>query len=182
MPGFGRTSSSETLTAQSQWATRERSRSLPMVCHSGVAFRRPRTPRWCRHWLVLVCLAANAREGALGRKARQGADIPGARGGRAPARRGPSRTMSFGGHGFRSCGRWSQETVDFLWLLAEYRARSSPRLLRRSAQLLFYQRWIGLLACAVQGAYAASLLEEPLARAACVNGTPVQLSEMDRPF
>ena len=83
---------------------------------------------------------------------------------------------------FEVGGRWSQETVDFLWLLAEYRARSSPRLLRRSAQLLFYQRWIGLLACAVQGAYAASLLEEPLARAACVSGTPVHLSEMDRPF
>ncbi len=49
-------------------------------------------------------------------------------------------------------------------------------------QLLIYQRWIGLLACAVQGAFAASLLEEPLARAACVNGTPVHLSEMDRPF
>ena len=83
---------------------------------------------------------------------------------------------------FEVGGRWSQETVDFLWLLAEYKAQSSPRLLRRSAQLPFYQRWIGLLACAVQGAYAASLLEEPLARAACVNGTPVHLSEMDRPF
>ncbi len=49
VPGFGRTSSSETLTSQSQRATRERSRSLPTVCHSGVAFKWPWTPRWCRH-------------------------------------------------------------------------------------------------------------------------------------
>ena len=82
--------------------------------------------------------------------------------------------------GFEVGGRWSKETVDFLWCLAEHKAESSPKLLRKSAQLLFFQRWTGLLACAVQGAYAASLLEEPLAGTACVNGKPVLVSELDR--
>ena len=33
-----------------------------------------------------------------------------------------------------------------------------PRVLRRSTQLLFFQRWTALLACSIQRAYAASLL------------------------
>ena len=82
--------------------------------------------------------------------------------------------------GFEVAGRWSSETVAFLHLLAQHKAESSPICLRRSAHLFYFQRWTGMLARAAQRAYAASLLEEPLARSACVNGPPVHLSEMDR--
>ena len=51
--------------------------------------------------------------------------------------------------GFEVAGRWSKEALDFLRGLAKYKAESSPALLRGSAQALFFQRWTGLMACAV---------------------------------
>ena len=81
---------------------------------------------------------------------------------------------------FEVAGRWSEESVTFLQMLARHAASGVPRLLRRTAHLYFFQRWIGLLACEVQRAYAASLLEEPLARSSCVNGPQVLLSDVDR--
>ena len=84
--------------------------------------------------------------------------------------------------GFEVAGRWSEEGVEFVRLLARHKAASCPRLLRRQAAALFFQRWTGLLACSVQRAYAASLLGEPLAGAACVNGCEVAVSELDRPL
>ena len=81
---------------------------------------------------------------------------------------------------FEVAGRWSDEAVDFLRLLARHKAQTCPRLLRRSAGALYFQRWTGLLACAVQRAYAASLLGAPLSGEACVNGEAAPLSCLDR--
>ena len=82
--------------------------------------------------------------------------------------------------GFEVAGRWSTEAADFLKLLARHKAQACPRLLRRSTAALFFQRWSGMLACSVQRAYAASLLGEPLAGHACVNGGAVAVTDSDR--
>ena len=57
-------------------------------------------------------------------------------------------------------GRWSEETVTFLTLLAAARARSASALLRRRAGQAWRMRWGGMLACAAARAFAASLLEQ----------------------
>ena len=67
-------------------------------------------------------------------------------------------------------GRWSEEAAGFVWSLAQAKARSVPRLLRRSAEHANYRRWTCLLAYAAMSAFAASLLEEPLAGASNVAG------------
>ena len=82
--------------------------------------------------------------------------------------------------GFEVAGRWSAEASDFLQLLARHKAQACPCLLRRSTAALFFQRWTGMLACSVQRAYAASLLGEPLAGKACVNGDLVPVAALDR--
>ena len=83
--------------------------------------------------------------------------------------------------GFEVAGRWSKEAVDFLRGLAKYKAESSPALLRGSAQALFFQRWTGLMACAVQRAYAASLLGQlDGGDVSCVNSPPFPVAELDR--
>ena len=81
---------------------------------------------------------------------------------------------------FEVAGRWSPSAVTFLRNLAWYKSLSVPRVLRRSSQLLFYQRWTALLACSIQRAYAASLLEKPLGTCACVNGPAVHVGDLDR--
>ena len=55
-------------------------------------------------------------------------------------------------------GRWSEETRQFLTLLAKARARCEPRILRRRAKKAWRLRWTGLLCCAASRASAASLL------------------------
>ena len=70
---------------------------------------------------------------------------------------------------FEVAGRWSPSAVTFLRNLAWYKSLSVPKVLRRSTQLLFFQRWTALLACSIQRAYAASLL----GKCACVNGPAV---------
>ena len=82
--------------------------------------------------------------------------------------------------GFEIAGRWSEDSVTFLRLLAKYKAQSCPELLRSSAQQLFFQRWTGLMACAVQRAYACSLLGQHLSGSCCVNGSSVALADLDR--
>ena len=41
---------------------------------------------------------------------------------------------------FEVAGRWNQDSIDFLRMLAWFRSQSSPRLLRRSLQALLLQR------------------------------------------
>ena len=57
-------------------------------------------------------------------------------------------------------GRWSEETVTLLRLLAAARARSESALLRRRAEQAWRTRWGGMLACAAARAFVASLLEQ----------------------
>ena len=67
-------------------------------------------------------------------------------------------------------GRWSPGAARFIHLLARAKSRSSPSLLRRSAQLAFQRRWAATLAFAAQRAYALSLLELPMSAAGCLDG------------
>ncbi len=59
-------------------------------------------------------------------------------------------------------GRWSEEALTFVRLLAKAKARSRPSLLRASTQMAYMHRWTGLLAVAAQRALAATLLELPV--------------------
>ena len=81
---------------------------------------------------------------------------------------------------FEVAGRWSPSAVTFLRNLAWYKSLSVPRVLRRSTQLLFFQRWTAWLACSIQRAYAASLLGKPLRTCACVKGPAVHVDDLDR--
>ena len=58
-------------------------------------------------------------------------------------------------------GRWSEEALTFVRLLARTRARSAPQRLRASARAAHLHRWTGLAAVAAQRACAATLLELP---------------------
>ena len=67
--------------------------------------------------------------------------------------------------------------------LAWYKSPSVPWVLRRSTQLLFFQRWTALQACSIHRAYAASLLRKRLgtcATCACANGPAVHMGDLDR--
>ncbi len=57
-------------------------------------------------------------------------------------------------------------------MLAKSKARSCPRLLRKSAQLAYTNRWMGMLAVAAQRAFAATLLELPVDEAAMEGEDP----------
>ena len=62
---------------------------------------------------------------------------------------------------FEVAGRWSPSAFTFLRNLAWYKSLSVHRVLRRSTQLLFFQRWTAWLVCSIQRACAASLLGKP---------------------
>ena len=67
-------------------------------------------------------------------------------------------------------GRWSDDAVSFVRLLAKAKARTVPQLLRSSARGAFFHRWSGILAVAAQRALAATLLELPVDCAGAVDG------------
>ena len=69
-------------------------------------------------------------------------------------------------------GRWSQEALQFVRLLADCKARSAPELLRASVKAAWIQRWTGLASVAAQRAFAASLLHLPLDGLACDGDEP----------
>ena len=69
-------------------------------------------------------------------------------------------------------GRWSDEALEFVRLLAKSKARAYPRLLRKSAQLAWSSRWLGLLAVAAHRAFASTLLELPVDEVGCDGETP----------
>ena len=68
------------------------------------------------------------------------------------------------------CGRWSSEAASFVRALTKFKAESCPRLLKRSAELLYFKRWTALMACSAQSAFATSFLEQPLGGEGCVHG------------
>ncbi|CAK0888856.1 unnamed protein product, partial [Prorocentrum cordatum] len=69
-------------------------------------------------------------------------------------------------------GRWSQEALQFVRLLADCKAWSAPELLRASVKAAWIQRWTGLASVAAQRAFAASLLHLPLDGLACDGDEP----------
>ncbi len=71
---------------------------------------------------------------------------------------------------FEVGGRWSDDSLDFVRRLARATARSQPDRLRASAAQAYVHRWSGILAVAAQRAFAASLLELPLANEICWDG------------
>ena len=81
---------------------------------------------------------------------------------------------------FEVAGRWSATAVTFLQNLAWFKSLSVPSVVRRSTQLLFFQRSTALLACSIQRAYAATLLGKPLGAFCCVNGPEVHVGDLDR--
>lgn len=63
-------------------------------------------------------------------------------------------------------------------MLATAKARSAPSLLRRSAELAWSRRWGSMLAIAILGAVAASLLDEPGLGNGAVEGEEPPLGEV----
>ena len=58
-------------------------------------------------------------------------------------------------------GRWSQESAEFLRLLAQHKARSAPAPLQQATVTSLISRWSAMLAHAGTHAFAASLLSLP---------------------
>ena len=75
-------------------------------------------------------------------------------------------------------GRWSEEAIRFIQLLARAKARSQPAILRKAAEECYRRRWTGLVAMAAQRAFAASLLGGPLGGLACVDGEAPPLGDV----
>jgi hypothetical protein len=75
-------------------------------------------------------------------------------------------------------GRWSEEAVRFVRLLAKAKARTIPQLVRSAARAAFFHRWTGILAVAAQRALAATLLELPVDDAGAVDGDMPVLEEV----
>ena len=75
-------------------------------------------------------------------------------------------------------GRWSEEAVGFVRLLAKARARADPELLRSASAAGYLHRWTGILAVAAQRALAATLLELPVDEAEGVDGEPPFLEDL----
>jgi len=75
-------------------------------------------------------------------------------------------------------GRWSEEALTFVRLLAKAKARTVPQLLRPAAQAAFFHRWTGMLAVAAQRALAATLLELPVDDAEGVDGDQPELEDV----
>ena len=57
--------------------------------------------------------------------------------------------------------RWSQESAEFLRLLAQHKARSAPAPLQQATVTSLISRWSAILAHAGMHAFAASLLSLP---------------------
>ena len=56
-------------------------------------------------------------------------------------------------------GRWSDEALAFVRLLARAKVRSEPRILKKRVEQAWRLRWLSMLGCAAARALAASLLE-----------------------
>ena len=122
------------------------------------ASKSPLTPPWSQRWRV------GARRGVASK-------------GRPSTRRNRTSAASTPNC---SPGPSAINDVTFLQNLARYNSLPVPRVLRRSTQLLFFQRWTVLLVCTIQRGYAASLLGTPVGTCPCVNGPAVHVGDLDR--
>ena len=56
-------------------------------------------------------------------------------------------------------GRWSDQCVDFVRMLAKHKAKEAPPILQRSAEYGWQSRWWTLLSCSAHRTFAASITE-----------------------
>ena len=56
-------------------------------------------------------------------------------------------------------GRWSDQCVDFVRMLAKHKAKEAPPVLQRSAEYGWQSRWWTLLSCSAHRTFAASITE-----------------------
>ena len=75
-------------------------------------------------------------------------------------------------------GRFSTEAATWLRLLARHRASAAPAAMQSAARSAWVARWSGLLAVAAHSAFAASLLELPLAGECNVGREAPELHEV----
>ena len=80
--------------------------------------------------------------------------------------------------GVETGGRFSTEAATWLCLLARHRASAAPAAMQSAARSAWVVRWSGLLAPAAHSAFAASLLELPLAGECNVGGEAPELHEV----
>ena len=81
-----------------------------------------------------------------------------------------ARRGLFVGVGVEFAGRFGNEAAIWLRLLARHRSSTAPVVLRPAARSVWAAHWSGLLAIAAQRAFAATLLELPLAGECNVGG------------
>ena len=62
--------------------------------------------------------------------------------------------------------------------LAKAKARRAPRVLQKSAEMAFYNRWTAFLTVAAQRAFAVSLLDLPMTRVAATDECDPDLAEV----
>ena len=154
--GSQRMSSFETwISWHPTFRTRGGWKSWPRVSHCTVEHSLRWTPHWCRRTMMTgrQDLGAAHIDGAALVVARRQKE-------RAyPELVGPRSRTKLVVLAGEVGGRWSEETVTFLRLLAAARARSESALPRLRAEQARRMRWGGLLARAAARAVAASLLE-----------------------
>ena len=75
-------------------------------------------------------------------------------------------------------GRFSQEAIDFLYQLTQAKSRSVPDALQFSVAQGWFRRWINILACASQRAFALSLLDSPAGQGYNLDGHTPFLGDM----
>ena len=80
--------------------------------------------------------------------------------------------------GTETGGRWAPEALTILRNLAEAKSRSAPELLRRSAQAVWYQRWIRMLSVATRTALVETLLRPSSPHLTELDGDTPDLSDV----
>ena len=70
-------------------------------------------------------------------------------------------------------GRWSDEGADFLWQLAQAKAREAPALLFHSTALAWERRWTRMIGTACAVSFAESLVEPSESLTWCHTGGDV---------
>ena len=67
-------------------------------------------------------------------------------------------------------GRWSEEAVQFVWQMAQTKAREAPRFLAHQVALAWERRWTRMLSVACASSFAASLVEPMTCELSCQTG------------
>ena len=80
--------------------------------------------------------------------------------------------------GMETGGRWSEEALTFVRLLAKHKASSNPPSLRSAAAGAWTSRWAALLATAAMRSFACSLLMLPASASSNVDGPPPPLGDV----